>query len=158
MKITTKTLPLLLAALGLFVALPATVSAQEWSAAQKEVWKNVEAYWAADAAGNTDEFLSYFHADYSGWGTRNGVPGSKDTAKKFISHAHKAGKTLVYEVQPVAIKIYGDVAFAHYYFMQITQTNGDKEKESSGRWTDILKKQGDKWVLIGDNGGVTSKD
>ncbi|MEO7598172.1 MAG: nuclear transport factor 2 family protein [Opitutus sp.] len=158
MKTITRMLPLLLAAFGLFVALPATASAQEWSAAQKEVWKNVEAYWAADAAGNTDEFMGYFHSDYSGWGTRMGAPGSKEMAKKFISHGHKAGKTLVYHVQPVAIKIHGDVAIVHYYFMQITQATGEKEKESSGRWTDILMKQGDKWVLIGDNGGVTSKE
>jgi hypothetical protein len=27
-----------------------------------------------------------------------------------------------------------------------------------GRWTDILMKQGDKWVMIGDHGGRTSKE
>lgn len=36
---------------------------------------------------------------------------------------------------------------------------GDKEKGVGGRWTDVLKKQGDKWVLIADHGGATpSKD
>ena len=38
-----------------------TVMAQEWSAAQKEVWKNVEAYWALDQAGNLEGFVSEFY-------------------------------------------------------------------------------------------------
>lgn len=148
----------LLAALGLFIALPATVLAQEWSSAQKEVWKNVEAYWALDAAGKTDEFMAYFHPEYMGWSIRSALPANKETVRKFVSHGHKTSKTLVYHVQPAAIAIHDNVAIVHYYWSQVTQASGDKEKESSGRWTDILMKQGDKWVLIGDHGGTTSKD
>ena len=150
----------LLAALSCYVGISASASAQEWSAAQKEVWKNVEAYWAADAAGNTDEFLTYFHADYSGWSLQHPLPGGKERTKKFVTHGHKTEKTLVYDIQPVAIKIHGNIAIAQYYWRQINQTVGNKEpeKESSGRWTDILMKQGDRWVLIGDDGGRTSKD
>ena len=140
----------------LFASMP--LFAQEWSAAQKEVWKNVEAYWALDAAGSTDAFMGYFHADYVGWNSVNAMPGNKEAARKFIAHGHKTSKTLVYDVQPVAIKIHGNVAFAHYHYVQIVKDSAGKDKESSGRWTDILMKQGDKWVLIGDHGGRTSKD
>jgi hypothetical protein len=31
-----------------------------------------------------------------------------------------------------------------------------KENNESGRWTDILLKQGDKWVMIGDSGGSSA--
>ena len=135
-----------------------TLFAQEWSAAQKDVWKNVEAYWALDAAGNTEGFLTYFHADYAGWSITNAMPSSKEAAKKFITHGHKTSKTLVHDLQPVSIKIHGNVAFVHYHYVQIAKNSEGKDKESSGRWTDILMKQGDKWVLIGDNGGRTSKE
>ena len=150
----------LLAALGWHIGISASASAQEWTAAQKEVWKNVEAYWAADAAGNTEEFLTYFHADYSGWNWQHPLPGGKERARKFMTHSHKTSKTLVSDIQPVAIKIHGNIAIAQYYWRQINQTVGGKEpeKESSGRWTDILMKQGDRWVLIADDGGRTSKD
>ena len=158
MKNPIRMVSVLCAALGLFIALPATASAQEWSAAQKDVWKNVEAYWALDAAGKTEEFLAYFHSDYSGWSLRNPMPGDKETARRFITHGHQTNKTLVYSITPVAIKIHDNVAFAHYYWTQVTQDKGDKKKESSGRWTDILMKQGDKWVLIGDNGGTLPKN
>ena len=144
------------ASLLMFTASP--LLAQEWSAPQKEVWKNVEAYWALDAAGNTEGFLSYFHTDYMGWDNGRAVPGGKDVARKFITHGHKTSKTLVYDVQPVGIKIHGNVAFAHYHYVQITKDEAGKEKESAGRWTDILMKQGDKWVMIGDHGGRTSKE
>lgn len=142
--------------LMLFASMPSF--AQEWSAPQKEVWKNVEAYWALDAAGNTDAFMGYFHADYMGWSTANAMPSSKEAARKFIAYQHKVSKTLVYDLQPVAIKIHGNVAFAHYHYTQVVKDATGKDKETSGRWTDILTKQGDKWVLIGDNGGRTSKD
>ncbi len=144
------------ASLMMFTASP--LLAQEWSAPQKEVWKNVEAYWALDAAGNTEGFLSYFHTDYMGWDNHRAVPGGKDAARKFITHGHKTSKTLIYDVQPVGIKIHGNVAFAHYHYVQITKDEAGKEKESAGRWTDILMKQGDKWVMIGDHGGSTSKE
>ena len=34
----------------------------------------------------------------------------------------------------------------------------EKEKVEQGRWTDILIKQDDKWIMIGDHGGATSED
>ena len=160
MKTPTRMVFVLLAALAWHVGITAPASAQEWSAAQKEVWKNVEAYWAADAAGNTEEFLTYFHADYSGWSLQNPLPGGKERARKFLVHGHKTEKTLLHDIQPVAIKIHGNVAIAQYYWKQIYQAVGNDQpmKEASGRWTDILMKQGDRWVLIADDGGKTSKD
>ncbi len=100
--------------------------------------------------------MEYFHPDYVGWSNRNALPGNKATAAKFISHYHKASKTLVHHVQPVGIKIHGNIAIVHYHWTQISKT-ADKEDESSGRWTDVLMKQGEKWVLIGDHGGPDPK-
>lgn len=59
--------------LRLSVAVAATLlllgvsaSAQSWSKAEQEVWQTIETIYAADSAGNTAEFLSYFHQDYRG--------------------------------------------------------------------------------------------
>ena|SRR3972149_9618254 len=134
------------------------LSAQEWSAAQKEVWKNVEAYWALDVAGDTEGFMAYFDPDYVGWNISNAMPNSKETTRKFIANAHKTTKVLVSNIQPVVIKIHGDIAFVHYYWNQVMKDAEGKQKEISGRWTDILMKQADKWVLIGDHGGQTLED
>jgi len=132
--------------------------AQEWSAAQKEVWKNVEAYWERYAAGDLEGFMAYFHADYLGWSYNDGMPGDKETARKWYAQDVKSQKTLVYTISPVGIKIYGNIAFAHYYWAQRVKDAEGKERNESGRWTDILTKQGDKWVLIGDHGGQTPRN
>jgi len=137
-----------------FVAPP--LLAQEWSAAQKGVWKNVEAYWDLWAKRDLEGFLSYFHTDYSGWFNRASLPSDKASGRKGISHSFQTIKILVREINPVAIKIHGNVAIAHYYFSFIRRDAEGKESNRSGRWTDILMKQGDKWVLIGDHGGPTS--
>lgn len=151
----------LIAILAVFLfALLATSSlyAQEWSAAQKEVWKNVEAYWAQDAAGNLDGFMSYFHDNYMGWDINQPLPMEKASVRKFVEYEYKTTKTLVYNIKPVAINIFGNVAIVDYYYTRIMKDAEGKDKSREGRWCDIVMKQGDKWVLIGDHGGRTSKD
>ncbi|MCZ7640657.1 MAG: nuclear transport factor 2 family protein [Verrucomicrobia bacterium] len=148
----------LLAALLLFFVAAIPLRAQEWSAAQKEVWKSVEAYWALDAARDIEGFLGYFHDDYLGWSVEEALPTNKATVRKFVEHFLKTTKVLVQNIQPAGIKLHGDVAIVHYYWTRIYRDSEGKEKNESGRWTDILKKQGDRWVLIGDHGGRTSKD
>lgn len=143
----------------LFLAiLSSNVFAQEWNAAQKEVWKNVQAYWALDAAGNLDGFMSYFHDNYIGWEINQPMPGSKATARKFIEHDHKTEKTVLYDIAPTSINVIGNVAIANYYYTKIVKDAEGKEKTRTGRWADVLMKQGDKWMLIGDHGGQIEKD
>ena len=149
---------IVVAVLWLTVAASTPLLAQEWSAAQKDVWKNVEAYWALAAAGDVEGFMAYVHADYLGWGYQSALPGDKASTRKWIEHDFNTAKTLVSEIKPVGIKIHGNIAFVHYYYSTVTKDAEGKEKNVSGRWTDILMKQGDKWVMIGDHGGQTSKD
>ncbi len=126
---------------------------QEWSEEQKEVWKNVETYSELSAKRDLEGFLGYFHDDYSGWFNQNALPNNKASVRKFLSHIFKTTKVLVNDIQPVAIKIHDNIAIVHYYYSNIVKDVEGKEKNTSGRWTDILMKQGDKWVMIGDHGG-----
>ncbi|MDO8539976.1 MAG: nuclear transport factor 2 family protein [Opitutaceae bacterium] len=128
-------------------------SGPELSAQQKEVWNNVETYWRLDAAGDTQNFLTYFHADYQGWSYANVLPGSKERAIKFITHGHQTSKTLVQDLQPVTVRVHGNIAYAHYLFTRVVKDAEGKQKREAGRWTDILMKDGNKWVMIADHGG-----
>ena len=141
---------------ALFVVAP--LHAQQWSDAQKDVWKSVENYWALDAKGDLEGFMSYFDASYVGWSYDNALPGDKATARKFIAHQYQVGKVLVYDIKPVAIQVHGNFAFADYYYTQVVKNAEGKEENVEGRWVDILMKQGDRWVLIGDHGGKIEKD
>ena len=141
-----------------FVLGLSSVFAQEWSAAQKEIWINVNAYWALMAKGDINGFLEYFHSDYIGWDKNSPLPSTKEQSKKWIIYSYQGVKIPVYEIDPVAIKIYGDVAFVDYYYAMAKETADGKKSAESGRWTDILLKQGNKWVMIGDHGGSDKKE
>jgi ketosteroid isomerase-like protein len=149
---------MMITVLGCFLAISAPLFAQEWSAEQKEVWQNEETYAKLSAAGNTEGCLAYYHPDYVGWYDKSPTPANKEVTSKFISYGQKTTKILVYDIQPLSIKIYGNVAIVHLYYTQIYKDSEGKEKSSTDRWTDIWMKQGDKWLLIGDHGGPTSSN
>jgi ketosteroid isomerase-like protein len=86
------------------------------------------------------------------------MPYGKASIQKWLDHDIKTNKTLILQISPVAIQVYGSFAFVHYYYNGLVKDAEGKDKASSGRWTDILTKQGDRWVVIGDHGGQTSKD
>jgi ketosteroid isomerase-like protein len=145
-----------LVCVALFVAAP--LPAQQWSDAQKDVWKSVENYWALDAKGDLEGFMSYFDASYVGWSYDSALPEDKATARKFTAHQYQVEKVLVYDIKPVAIQVHGNFAFADYYYTQVVKNAEGKEENVEGRWVDILMKQGDRWVLIGDHGGRIKKN
>jgi ketosteroid isomerase-like protein len=135
-----------------------TVFAQDWSPAQKEVWKNVNDYWSLMAKGDISGFMEYFHPDYMGLDNGSMLPATKEESKKWITYGYQGLKVPVYQINPLSIKIYGDVAFVHYYYAMAKETQDGKKSSESGRWTDILLKQGNKWVMIGDHGGSDKKE
>ena len=63
---------------------------------------------------------------------------------------------MVQEIKPVGINIHDNVAIVQYYYSRILSDVEGKEKTISGRWTDVLMKQEDKWVMIGDHGGASA--
>jgi ketosteroid isomerase-like protein len=137
-------------------ALTSFTFAQEWSAEQKEVWSSVEDYWAISSKGDVDGFLSYFHSSFSGWPNGSAAPHNKTDREKFIRHYLPKTTTALYTVAPEAIWVKGDFAFVHYSYTEVEVDMEGKEKLNAGRWTDILMKDGNKWVMVGDSGGETS--
>ena len=131
--------------------------AQNWNPQQKDIWANVEAYWALQAKGDVDGFMSYFSPDYMGWDYGTPVPEGKSIVAKYMANGLKNGKTDFYNIVPVAILIYGDIAIVDYYYNIQRENMEGKKSWEHGRWTDILQKQSNggstKWVLIADHGG-----
>ena len=149
----------LLLSIALFLGLGlSSVFAQEWSPAQKEVWKNVNTYWEIMAKGDVNGFMEYFHADYAGWENGEPLPSTKEETRKWLSYGSAQGKVLIFDIKPVAIKIHGDVAIVDYFYTMVKENKEGKKNPDAGRWTDILLKQGTKWVLIGDHGGRDKKE
>ena len=132
------------------------VKAQEWSAAQKDAWKFETDCWAAFAKGDVAGFLEFFHPDYMGWDDNSPLPNTKADTQKWFQLFAQGNKVFIYDIKPVGIRVFGDFAIVDYYYSLMSEMDG-KKKAEEGRWTDILMKQGNKYLLIGDNGGENQK-
>ena len=148
----------IIAVLFTVIILSGSSAAQQWSNEQKDVWAGVEKYWEVSAKGDAQGFMSYFDDSYMGWDYQSVVPQSKSNTGKWIANGLKNNTTIVYTLTPVAIWVKGDFAYADYFYTQLDKNNQTgKEDRSSGKWTDILMKKDGRWILIGDQGGRTSK-
>ena len=140
--------------LSFFIVL--SLNAQQWSDEQLEVWKSVETYADFSNKGDVESFLKYYDESFIGWPYGSDAAHNKLTRTKWVKYFLPASTTLVSTITPEAIWVKGDFAFVHYYYSNITKDKDGKVSFESGRWTDILMKKGDKWVMIGDHGGPNS--
>ena len=141
-----------------FLMLGAEAIAQEWTAEQLEVWRNVQTYSDLAAKGDVEGFVQYFHPEFSGWPVGSPVPQTQEERIDAVRHFMPQGRSLWTQLKPLAIKVHGDFAFVHYYYYSQLQQGDDEPQMEMGRWTDILMKQGNRWVMIGDHGGPQTDD
>lgn len=142
----------------IYFTLTSSILGQEWSAEQKEVWSSVEDYWELAAKGELDGFLSYFHSSFSGWANGSADPQNKTNREKVLRHFLPKSTTAFYTITPQTIWVQGNFAFVHYNYTEVEVDMEGKEQFNTGRWTDILMKDGDRWVMVGDSGGQTSSN
>jgi len=142
--------------LVLLIFLPLDVRGQEWSAEQQEVWQHVETYWHMYATEDVEGFLSYLHDDFSGWTHTSALPRDKEDMARYLPRGFETTETVLYDVNPVGIKVHGDIAIVHYYYTRSYLDMSGGEHSDAGRWTEVLMKQGNRWVMITDHGGSDS--
>jgi len=132
---------------------PVGLCGQEWSPEQQEVWQNVETYWHLYATEDVSGFLGYLHEDFSGWTHTNALPRDKADMARYLPRDFETTETVLYDVNPVGINVQGNVAIVHYYYTRSYEDLSGGQHSDAGRWTDVLMRQGDRWVMIGDHGG-----
>ena len=123
-------------------------SAQSWTDNEWHWW-----YWDVAAKGDVNGFLSYFDDSFTGWPKTSATPHTKDQRSTFIINEFKDTKNVLYTITPLSIWVKDDFAFVHYVYTSLDKDGEGDEKWSSGRWTDILMKKNNKWIMIGDSGG-----
>lgn len=128
--------------------------AAQWTAEQQEVWRAVENWWRHYDNNDGSAVKALIHKDYSGWFWGYYAPeGYKEAARWAKCMIPKDTKVAYTNLRPMEILVLGDVAVNHYYYAT-HQTVDGKEMVLQGRWTDVWKKEGGKWMLIADSGGV----
>jgi ketosteroid isomerase-like protein len=123
---------------------------QEWSSEQREVWEAAEKLRESPIKEDLDEYLSSFHPDYHEFYPNN--PLQSHEARRRNQVRYGTGKTLTHYHSPIQIKIYGNIAFVHYFCWNLTE-NAEGERESDHhRGTKVWMKEGDKWQVIYQHG------
>lgn len=155
MTLLRPTLFLLLSLAAL--TLPGRVSAQisdpgvAWSPDQEAVWATVQELWKVSSAGDLDSWFAMVSEDFRGWSNADPAPMDKATARYRASL--RTWKRIFYNVHPLAIDLHGDVAIVFYSFVTESEYPGGSRVTATGKWTDIFRKQGNRWLLIADAGG-----
>jgi len=143
---------------GAFTALAIFTSsllAGDWSDDQKAVWSTIEKQWEISATGDASWASTMLAEGFSGWGMQSPAPQSADsTAAWYAARSSAGGKTIHQELVPMKIIVRGDMAFVHYYYQQLSEDKNGKRETETGRWTDILVKEGSAWKFIGWQGGA----
>lgn len=127
---------------------------QKWSATEAEIWKTVEAYWKVPTVGG---LMEYFHEQYMGWHSQEPMPGDKPIARLWQANLYNNRKSLVLKVSPVGTRVHGEFAIVNYHYTWLYEDSKQEQHTERGRFTDILKKEGGKWLLIADHGGPTEQ-
>ena len=129
-----------------------TSLSNDWDNAQKDIWENVIEYTRLILEGEWEKVLDFFHEGYSGWNNYGLIPANKIDIINELQHLKKK-EVSSYSLTPVTINIFKGVAVVHYLFAIVYKTAKGKLKTKRTRNTDILLKQKDKWILIGDHVG-----
>jgi hypothetical protein len=129
------------------------LSAQEWTAEQKEVWQVIENTWKNLQAGNVDPSFYVFHEKYQGWSNSEPLPLSKEKAIQVFQHLKDTWKIPDYSINPARIAVVGNAAVVHYYFhFTLVVAVGDEKKtnDMKGKYTEFYIKEDGKWLCLGD--------
>lgn len=132
----------------------------QWTPEQKAVWKTETTMRDLSLKGEDEKAWSYIDDSYQGWRNDIAVPRSKEARIALTkSELSQGAKVLYVEISPVDIWVKGNYAYVDYFFNTFWKNGVGKEMHSHGRSMDVLMKEGDKWMLVGDSGGAdaTSK-
>ena len=135
---------------------PMSSYAGDWSKDQKAVWATIGAQWEASKAKDYDKWGSYLADDFQGWSNEGAIPSDKASEISWIKFGSEQNKTLKYQLSPVKIVVHDKTAVAHYYFVSVNENKEGKRKTNTGRWTDVLVRDGKSWKFIGWQGGSDS--
>ena len=139
------------------VALVGTASAQTWSAEQQEIWKFEQQQWQMSKDKDSSWIDKMVHANLSYWETGEAMPRGMASLTRWNKYSNANNTTLEQEIFPISMTITGNVAVAQYYY-RVARENFKKERETvTGRYMDVLVKEGGTWKFIAWAGGDDPK-
>ncbi len=121
------------------------------SKVEKEIWDTVKAYWKNTSI---EDLMSYVHPEFLGWNVNEPMPDNNATVRLMLTNELDNKQALLVKIAPTGLKTHDDIAIVNYYYTFIYKDTDGEQQSEQGRFTDVLKKENDKWLLIADHGGA----
>ena len=149
-------LAILLAALGLPLASPGALVAQELSDTEREVWSMEEAYWQGVAAGDVEGYRDLWDESFVGWPCTAEAPATKETIHGWMAGVRDGIYEISYDLTFQAVRAFSDVAVAYYTTPIVYRfANGGVDGENEvWKFTHTWRREGDTWRIIGGMCGL----
>lgn len=139
------------------VLLAGTAAAQTWSPEQQEIWRFEEQQWKMAADKDLSWIDKMVHPNLSYWETGRPAPQNKASLTRWNRYETANSTVLEQEISPISITITGNVAVVQYTYVAARE-NYKKERETvTGRYTDVLVKDGSRWLFLAWAGGDDPK-
>lgn len=140
------------------VTVAGTASAQTWSPEQQEIWKFEEQQWQMARDKDLSWIDKMVHPNISFWDSGRPVPQNKASLARWNRYDNTNSTVLEQEIFPISVTITGNIAVVQYRYM-VARENYKKERETAtGRYMDVLVKEGGRWLFIAWAGGDDPKN
>jgi len=120
---------------------------------QANVWATVEEVWAAEERGDADWVDQMVSPDFMGWPYASPAPRSRASTRMWTRFNAEQNKGLTHELYPLSIVVHGNTAVAHYLYSMVVQTKDKTIVSTTGRFTDVLVRDGTSWKFVSWHGG-----
>jgi hypothetical protein len=140
-----------------FLVIASVASAQTWSPEQQEIWKFEELQWKMSMDKDISWIDKMVHPNISVWEVGRPAPQNKASITRWNKYSNASSTVLEQEIFPISVTITGNVAVVQYSYVQVREDAKKDRQTVTGRWTDILIKDGGRWQFIGWAGGEDPK-
>ena len=140
--------------LALFlIAVTGAAMAQSWTPEQQEIWKFEELQWKMNMDKDITWIDKMCHPNISVWENDRPSPQNRASITRWNRYSNSSSTVLEQEIFPISLAITGNVAVAQYTYVQVRENYKKERDYVTGRWTDVLIKEGGRWMFIGWAGG-----
>ncbi len=141
----------------LMVAFAGAAMAQTWTADQQEIWRFEEQQWKMALEKDVTWIDKMVHPNLSYWDVDRPAPQNKASLSRWTRFANTNITVLEQEIFPISVTITGNIAVVQYRY-SMARENHKKDRETvTGRYTDVLVKEGGRWLFIAWAGGDDPK-
>jgi hypothetical protein len=146
-----------LLSLCFLLSLGKDASAQTWNADQQDVWRLEEQQWEMAKNKDLGWIDKMVHPNLNYWGVDQPGPQNKASLVRWNRYNNSNETVLEQELFPISVTITNNVAVAQYRY-SVARENSKKERTLvTGRYTDILLKDGGRWLFLAWAGGDDPK-